>query len=74
MNGTTYEVPHCGAHSHPVFKMPLAYIPPLISEIMLHKHIAQLTPWLMEPGGSMPHSQGFSNNPYPEPNQPNSPH
>ena len=27
----------------------------------------------MEPGGSMPHSQGLSNNPYPEPNQPNFP-
>ena len=25
-----------------------------------------------EPGGSMPHSQELSNNPYPEPNQPNS--
>ena len=25
----------------------------------------------MEPGGSMPHSQGFSNNPYHELNQPN---
>ena len=25
----------------------------------------------MEPGGSMPHSQGLSNNPCPEPNQPN---
>ena len=25
----------------------------------------------MEPGGSMPHSQGLSNNSYPEPNQPN---
>jgi hypothetical protein len=24
----------------------------------------------MEPGGSMPHSQRLSNNPYPEPNQP----
>ena len=33
-----------------------------------------ITPWLMEPGGSMPHSQGLSNNFYPEPNQPNSPH
>ena len=33
-----------------------------------------LTPWLMEPGGSMPHSQGLSNNSYPESNQPNSPH
>ena len=33
-----------------------------------------LTPWLMELGGSMPHSQGLSNNPYPEPNQPNSPY
>ena len=27
----------------------------------------------MEPEGSMPHSQGLSNNSYPEPNQPNSP-
>ena len=26
----------------------------------------------MEPGGSIPHSQGLSNNPYPESNQPNS--
>ena len=25
----------------------------------------------MKTGGSMPHSQGLSNNPYPEPNQPN---
>ena len=25
----------------------------------------------MEPGGPMPHSQGLSNIPYPEPNQPN---
>ena len=33
-----------------------------------------ITPWLMEPGGSMPHSQGLSNNSNPEPNQPNSPH
>ena len=33
-----------------------------------------LTPWLMEPGGSKPHSQGLSNNSYPEPNQPNYPH
>ena len=30
------------------------------------------TPWLMESGDSMPHSQGPSNNPYPVPNQPNS--
>ena len=29
-----------------------------------------LTPWLMEPVGSMAHSQGLSNNSYPEPNQP----
>jgi hypothetical protein len=27
--------------------------------------MSQLTPWLMEPGGSMPHSQGLSNNSYP---------
>ena len=34
----------------------------------------KLTPWFMKPGGSMPHSQGLSNNPYPELNQPNYPH
>jgi len=28
----------------------------------------------MEPGRSMPHLKGLSNNPYPEPNQPNYPH
>ena len=28
----------------------------------------------MEPGGSMPHSQGLSNISYPGPNQPNFPH
>ena len=27
---------------------------------------------VLGPGGSMPHSQGLSNNPYPEPNQLNS--
>jgi hypothetical protein len=30
------------------------------------------TQWHMEPGVSMPHSQGLFNNPYPESNQPNS--
>ena len=29
----------------------------------------ELTPWLMEPAGSMPHSQRLSNYLYPEPNQ-----
>ena len=28
-----------------------------------------LTSWLMESGGSMPYSQGLSNDPYTEPNQ-----
>ena len=28
----------------------------------------------MGPEGSIPHSQGCSNNPYPDPNQPNSSH
>ena len=28
----------------------------------------------MKPGSLMPHSQGLFNNPYLEPNQPNSPH
>ena len=37
-------------------------------------HVPTLTPRLMVPGGSMPHSQGHSNYPYPVPNQPNSPH
>ena len=35
---------------------------------------SQLTSLLMEPGGSMLHLQRLSNNPYPEPNQPNSLH
>ena len=39
-----------------------------------HWFAVSLTPWLMEPAGSMPHSQGLSNNSYPEPNQPNSSH
>ena len=43
-------------------------------EAGLWNHLTTLTPWLMEPGGSMPHSQGLSNNPNPEPNQPNYPH
>ena len=30
-------------------------------------YIYKLTPWLMEPAGSMPHSQGFSNNTYLKP-------
>ena len=38
------------------------------------KIINSLTPWLMEPGGLMSHSQGLSNNSYPESNQPNYPH
>ena len=32
----------------------------------------KLIPLIMKTGDSMPHSQGLSNNPYPEPNQPNS--
>ena len=35
---------------------------------------ATLTTWLMEPEGSIPHSQGLSKSPYPEPNQHNSSH
>ena len=31
-----------------------------------------ITPWLMKSGGWKQHSQGFSNNPNPEPNQPSS--
>ena len=41
---------------------------------LCHSSANWLTPWLMEPGGSMPHSQGLSNNPCPETNQPNYPH
>ena len=56
MNGTNYEVPHCGAfstpHSHPswaqiftsgsCFQISLAWIPPLMWETMFLNHIAQL--------------------------------
>ena len=34
--------------------------------------MSELTPWIMEPGESMPYSKGLSNNPYPETNQLNS--
>ena len=34
--------------------------------------LVRSSPWLMESGGSMSHSQGPSNNPYPQPDQPNS--
>ena len=34
--------------------------------------VNELTPWLMEPGGSITHSEGRSCNACPEPNQPNS--
>ena len=44
----------------------------IIMIIMIIIIILSLTPWLMEPGGSMPDSQGLSNNPYLEPNQHNS--
>ena len=50
----------------------LAYLYKL--RMCIHGNTINLTPWLMEPGGSMPHLQGLSNNSYPEPNQPNSPH
>ena len=36
----------------------------------LYPKCMDLTPWLMEPGGSMPHSQELSNNPYPVPINP----
>ena len=45
------------------------YITPIFGHRRAHMY---LTPWLMEPGGSMPHSQALTNNRYPEPNQPNS--
>ena len=35
----------------------------LISLFM--KYIINITTWFMEPGGSIPYSQGLSNNPYP---------
>ena len=38
----------------------------------MQKEEYKLTPWLMEPGGSMLHSQELSNNSYPELNQSNS--
>ena len=54
MNGTNYEIPHCGAfstpHSHTsraqifvsgsCFQIPLAWIPPLMKETIFHYHIA----------------------------------
>ena len=56
MNGTNYEVPHCGdisnPHRHPAwaqifasgsyFEIPLTWIPPLLKETMFRNHVAQL--------------------------------
>ena len=38
-----------------------------VTEQATASDIVIITPWLMEPGGSTPHSQGLSNNSYPEP-------
>ena len=38
----------------------------------LYTDVVILTSWFMKPGGSMPHTQGLSNNPYSEPTQANS--
>ena len=38
----------------------------------LKKICINMRNWVMEPGGSMPQSQGLSNNPYPDRNQYNS--
>ena len=46
---------------------------PLDEELLIRLGLStQLTPWFMKLRGSMSHSQELSNNPYPEPNQPNS--
>jgi hypothetical protein len=44
----------------------------LVSGDYVVTNLKLLTPWLMERGGSTLHSQGLSNNCYPEPNQPKS--
>ena len=44
----------------------------LVDIIIIIIIIIIITPWLMKIGSSLPHSQGLSNNPYPELNQPNS--
>ena len=44
------------------------------TELLLLLLTNQPTLWPLEPGGSMPHSRGLSNNPNPQPNQPNIPY
>ena len=39
---------------------------------MILKNVFRTNSWVMETGGSIPHSQGLLNNPYPDPNEPNS--
>ena len=50
-------------------------VPLTIELVSLHRNSMPLLPMLtlrfMEPGGSMPHSQGLSNNPCSKSNQPN---
>ena len=50
------------------------YVKLILCDLSIKLTKCIITPWLMEPVGSMPHSQGLANNSYPEPNQPNSPH
>ena len=54
--------------------MPLLGIALGMPVVTDHKVLTRKLTNSMEPGGPMPHSQGLSNNPYPELNQPNYPH
>ena len=53
--------------SLPVRNRGRDYSPELRNRWNIYKGVSKLnlTPWFMEPGGSMPYSQGPSNNPYP---------
>ena len=58
-----------------VFKQHMALVSSTVLKALAFQLYLQqfhLTPWLMEPGDLMPHSQGLSNHSYPELNQPNS--
>ena len=59
--------------THVSIEREFKYLPKQVHRYRLQTvNLNVLTPWLMLPRGSMPHSQGLSNNPYPDLNQPNS--
>ena len=82
MNGTNYEITHCGDNIHIITyenrtkykntqKTHIAQKKHTHTYIYLFIYLFILLHGLWNPDVSILHSEGLSNNPYPESNQPN---